>query len=67
MQIDLNEINVPQQELQDVINRSMVSVRRMHRRKLFFRVVSRCSAAQPPLSPWSGSAPPILPSLKISR
>ncbi|HJD48424.1 MAG TPA: DUF4179 domain-containing protein [Candidatus Mediterraneibacter norfolkensis] len=45
MQIDLNEINVPQQELQDVINRSMVSVRRMHRRKLFFRVVSRCGAA----------------------
>lgn len=45
MQIDLNEINVPREELQDVIDRSMDSVRKMHRRKTLIRIASRCGAA----------------------
>lgn len=45
MQIDLNEINVPRKELQDVIDQSMDSVRKFHRRKVLTRIASRCGAA----------------------
>ena len=45
MQIDLNKINLPREEVQDVMDRSMDSVRKMHRRKTLIRIASRCGAA----------------------
>ena len=45
MQINLNEIEIPRQELQDVVDRSMASIRKMHRKKRIWKSASRFGAA----------------------
>ncbi len=45
MQINLNEIEIPREELQDVVNRSMASIRKTHRKKKIFKTISRLGAA----------------------
>lgn len=45
MQINLNEIEIPRQELQDVVDRSMASIRKMHRKKRIWKSASRFGSA----------------------